>query len=266
MVGEAGTREDGGATNSRAIYEVTWFAGPIKLHFCRGQDVTTSLFVNFITTLYLWPDKIRKLSFINHHLVTPGSWILGVALHFTQDTHLHRVHDLSNKSASQIHRAWVRPEAIGAILGPIRTEWVCCNDISKRLNDKKHLAFQNSNNTYHNTIFIVQCSCIDSHTLESSPALWASSPKSSVWRGDAFFQGVREPRTQRTAERMTWNASYVRIHATVAEYCSICLLDSSSASRFTKFWHSAPMPPFVPITSGVKVPCSTVHCTLSSWL
>ena len=84
--------------------------------------------------------------------------------------------------------------------------------------------------------------------------------------------GLREPRTQSTVDLRISNESLVLMRVIVDPWSSFCFLEIRSARFLMKILHSDPILPLVPITSGVKDPCSTsmilwLYCLFfsSSW-
>ena len=69
-------------------------------------------------------------------------------------------------------------------------------------------------------------------------------------------QGVLEPLTHSRADLRISKESLILNHVLTMEYKSFCLMASLFARRLISCSHYLPMPPFVPIISGVNVPCS----------
>ena len=70
-------------------------------------------------------------------------------------------------------------------------------------------------------------------------------------------KGVREPLTHKITDRKISRDNHTRNHEITTAYSSFCFTLSFLANSETNLEHSSPIPPFVPKTSGVKLPCST---------
>ena len=77
-----------------------------------------------------------------------------------------------------------------------------------------------------------------------------------------FFQSVPDPHMHGRADFSIQKDSFVLSHVITVLYISLSFSASLAAWHFTKCSHSTPISTFVPITSGVKNPCSVsiTHC------
>ena len=71
-----------------------------------------------------------------------------------------------------------------------------------------------------------------------------------------FLKGTRDPLTHVIADFRISIETRVLIHVQVSAYDSLVFSDRVVDKCLMNIWHSLPMPPFVPNTSGVKTPCS----------
>ena len=73
----------------------------------------------------------------------------------------------------------------------------------------------------------------------------------------SVFHGLLDPLTHRIVDLRISKDSLVLNQVMIYAYSSDCFIDNFSAKFFINIWHSYPIPPFVPITRGVNVPCCT---------
>ena len=83
------------------------------------------------------------------------------------------------------------------------------------------------------------------------------NPISSPMCSSPTRKGVREPLTHKITDRKISRDNRTRNHEITTEYSSFCLTLSLLANSETNLEHCSPIPPFVPKTSGVKLPCWT---------
>ena len=88
------------------------------------------------------------------------------------------------------------------------------------------------------------------------PAAFTFTRKSSK-KSLFLWKGILEPLILVWTDLRISNDKRVLSHVITTAYGSPSFLESLSAKCFKNIWHSTPIPPFVPKTSGVKVPIST---------
>ena len=104
------------------------------------------------------------------------------------------------------------------------------------------------------------CSAAQAMFLPSKFISWKSLLNVVVFD---FLNGTRDPLTHVIADFRFSIEARVLIYVQVSAYVWLVFSARVADKCLTNIWHSLPMPPLVPNTSGVKNPCST---SITLWI